>query len=267
VTSPQPDVLTLRMALGIEPADPVRGGRIGQRLTAAIDGVPLAPSRTRRDPDLPPWAPQDVLERIPRTKACRFRLLQHPALPKDKLAVRIWDDSRRYVPRRLDVDLLNNALVPPAKWGRIVRPALWPGAAYGIPAGAVGCRGWVKRGTAPLRWARVEAKVGTTVVGRAHGDDRGEFVLLLGSAAAPGPELNFPLNVTVTVFGPTAVPVPAPGHQDDPLWDLPLEAVPAAGADAVLAGTALPTGYRATTTPRSVSFGPDGLSSELFVFT
>ena len=63
MSTPQLDVLTLRLALGIEPADPVRGGRIGHPLTAAIDGVPIAPSRTQRDPDLPPWAPQDLASR------------------------------------------------------------------------------------------------------------------------------------------------------------------------------------------------------------
>jgi hypothetical protein len=258
--------VTVRLGLGIEPVDAVRGGRIGHPLTVAVDGVPLPPARLRRDPGASPWTRQDVLERLPRTDACRFRLLLRPGL-KPELPVRLWDDARRYVPRRLEVAMLNLALNPPEERGRIVRPALFPGAAYGAPAGAVGCRGTVTRGVEPLRWARVEATVGGVVVGRAHGDDRGEFLLLLGPEAATGPDLEFPIDATVTVFGPDPPPPPGPESALDPLWDLPLEAVPAAGAEAVLAGTAHPPGYRPAAVPRVVSFGPDGLRGETFVFT
>ena len=68
------------------------------------------------------------------------------------------------------------------------------------------------------------------VVGRAHGDDRGEFLLLLGPGAATGPDLAFPIQATVTVFGPDPPPPPGPDAALDPLWDLPLEGVPPVGA-------------------------------------
>lgn len=259
--------MTVRLGLGIEPADAVRGGRIGHPLVAAVDGVPHPPTRLQADPDLPPWVKQDVLERIPRTHACRYRLLLRPGLGPGPVPVRLWDDARRYVPRRLEVAMMNVALNPPAPWGRIIRPALFPGAAYGVPAGSVGCRGRVLRGGVPLRWARVEARVGGVVVGRAHGDDRGEFLLLLGPAAATGPDLVFPIQAKVTVYGPDPPPPPGPEAALDPLWDLPLEVVPASGGAGVLAGTRVPPGYRATAAPRVVSFGPDGLRGETFVFT
>lgn len=258
--------VTVRLGLGIEPADAVTGGRIAHPLTVAVDGVPLPPTRLRRDPGASPWTPQDVLERLPRTHACRYRLLLRPGLPPE-LPVRLWDDSRRHVPRRLEAAMLNVLHTPPAPWGRIIRPALFPGAAYGVPAGSVGCRGTVTRGGVPLRWARVEARVDGVVVGRAHGDDRGEFLLLLGPGAATGPDLAFPIQATVTVFGPDPPPPPGPDQALDPLWDLPLEVVPPAGAGGVLAGTLHPPGYRAAAVPRVVSFGPDGLRGEPFVFT
>jgi hypothetical protein len=108
-----------------------------------------------------------------------------------------------------------------------------------------------------MRWARVEARVPAsgTLVGRAHGDDRGEFLLLIGSGAIPVGDLVDPLPIRVTVFGPAAPPVP--GSPDlpaqDPLWDLPIETASAAGApDPVSAGEDLPTGYAGTSTSRVV---------------
>jgi hypothetical protein len=122
-----------------------------------------------------------------------------------------------------------------------------------------------------MRWARVEARRNddpTRVVATAHGDERGEFLLVLGPQAVSGAELVLPVVLSVTVFGPDPAPDPAadPASRADPLWDLPLEEVPLAGADPVLAGTRVPPGYRAGNT-RDVSFGPDGLAGEQFVFT
>jgi hypothetical protein len=153
----------------------------------------------------------------------------------------------------------------------VIRPALFPGAAYPLPAGAVGCRGRVTQVAdgAPLRWARVLAERGDgTVVGRAHGDENGEFLLLLNSAVVVGADLALPLAATVTVFGPGVPPSPSPGDPaDDPLWDLPLEAADDTGfGEQVLAGEVEPDGYVAGSV-RTVEFGLDGLRSEEFDFS
>lgn len=257
------DERVARLAVGIEPRDPMTGFRIGFPVQVAVDGAPLSPPRTRADPGLPWWAPGDGLERIPRRDSCRHVLVFRDGV-KDPLAVRMWDDARRWAPRRIRL-----RLPAPASLGRVVRPALYPGAAYGVPAGALACRGRVLRGGVPMRWARAEAARGDgAVVGRAHGDDRGEFLLLLEPAAVSGAELNLPVALSVTVTGWDVPPDPAaaPNSMTDPLWDLPLEEAPLAGADAVLDGTAPPAGFRAGAT-RTVSFGPDGPVSEQFDFT
>jgi hypothetical protein len=69
-----------------------------------------------------------------------------------------------------------------------------------------------------MRWARIEAKLAAD--GRhlcwAQGDDRGEFLLLLGRLPEPmGNNLSDPLSIVVAVYGPAQVPVasPAPGPQ------------------------------------------------------
>jgi hypothetical protein len=88
------------------------------------------------------------------------------------------------------------------------------------------------------------------VVGRAHGDDRGEFLLLLDSAASGLGDLSLTLTAEVTVFGP-----PGPGPvSNDPLRDLPIETL-AADPDDVSPGEKLPAGYAATVhSSRAVDF-------------
>jgi hypothetical protein len=103
----------------------------------------------------------------------------------------------------------------------------------------------------PVRWVRVEASVGGQVVGRAHGDDRGEFLLLLDSSAVGLSDLSSDLTAVVTVFGPAA-PVPLPGN--DPLADLPIEVL-LADPDDVSPGRKLPPTYASTaSSSRTVNF-------------
>jgi hypothetical protein len=147
---------------------------------------------------------------------------------------------------------------------------MFPGAAYDVSVTATGVRGRVLRNNLPMRWARVEARLAgsNVIVGRAHGDDRGEFLLLIGSEAIPGAVLPTALDVDVAIFGPAAVPVPAtPGLPEiDPLWDLPLESASAPGAaDPVLAGETLPAGYTATVS-RTLSLALGRLASETQAF-
>ena len=83
------------------------------------------------------------------------------------------------------------------------------------------------------------------VVGRAHGDDRGEFLLLLESGAAPlADSLTNPLQIEVTVF---ASMNPTEPDANDIYWGLPIEDVgAAASAEAVAAGETLPSAYQST---------------------
>lgn len=219
------------LAVGIEPVDPVRGGRPSHPVRIAVEGL------------LPP--------RFERHDSRRHALRVQPGLAEE-IDLRIDERRRRYVPRRLRLDL---AVLPQTR-----RPALFPGAGYDYVPRTTGLRGRVTRAGEPLRWARVEARLpGTdTLVGRAHGDDRGEFLLLIAPEAAPFAELTDPLQVAVSVFGPATAPVPDPPgiELEDPYWDLPLEPLAAPGGpDPIADGETLPAGYVATDdSPRVIAF-------------
>ena len=223
-----------RLALGLEPVDAARGGRIHHLLHIEAEG------RERR-------------RRISRHDTCRHVLLYEPDLG-GQIDLRIYDRERQYVPRRFRIPLLSLADVLAAEQAgsavpaalRVRRPALFPGAAYDVSDVATGLRGRVLRGGVPLRWARVEAflPIATApLVGRAHGDERGEFLLLLAPQAVSGAELPESLEVRVVIYGPQPPPMPIPPSlpQADRWWDLPLEQLPLPGApDLVSPGTVLP---------------------------
>ena len=251
-----------RLAVGFEPRDALRSGRLSHAVRIDVEGA--APWRPRH-PDEPYRAgagrrrwrrsraaregtyPREPYPRVDRHDSCRHALLVEPSLD-DELTVRLYDHHRRRVPRRLRLDL--------DPLPQVRRPALFPGAAYDLSPRATGLRGRVLRGGEPLRWARVEARFGGTVVGRAHGDDRGEFLLLLAPEASPFIDLADPLEAEVTVFAPDPAPVPASPSvpENDPFWDLPVEVLGApGGADPVAAGEVLPAGYTASVS-RLVAF-------------
>lgn len=260
-----------RLALGVEPIDGGRRGRVAHPLEITLDGVPRPLSRPQRRARTEPVTvgyprretvagarPADVLVRIPRHDSCVHAIVHGPATDSP-IDIRIADPSRRFVPRRLRIPLPTRAQIESAELGagpigaapRVRRPVLFPGAAYDVSESATGVRGRVVRADRPLRWARVEARLGAgpqpgPLLGRAHGDDRGEFLLVLGeNPGAVGPLVS-PLSVRVTVTGPDPVPVPASPSlsREDPLWDLPLEPVPAApAADLVAEGTQPPPAY------------------------
>ena len=110
-------------------------------------------------------------------------------------------------------------------------------------------------GGRPVRWARVVAFASDAngdpdldvEVGSAHGDDRGEFLLLLNSDAGGIGPFDKTLSITahVFVFANAAVPVPTPEQRaNDPLWDLPLETVTTPfRSDDVLRGEKLPPDF------------------------
>ncbi len=259
-----------RLALGIEPMDALHARQLSYALRVEHDGTHLGLRRPL----------------IEHHSSNRYALRYQPGLPAS-VDLRFFDiaerfyrpekDRRRIVPRRLSIPILSLADVEAAEETeaqaanknskdfkrRIRRPVFFPGAAYDFNPTATGLRGRVIRGGQPMRWARVEARLAGTalVVGRAHGDDRGEFLLLINSAVTTGSTLPKPLNIDVIVRGPATAPTPASPDLPilDPLWDLPLEFLAAPGAaDPVASGEQPPNqppaqNYTASVT-RTVEF-------------
>ena len=144
--------------------------------------------------------------------------------------------------------------------GRVRDVIMFPGAAYDCLSKVTGLRGKVERNDRPMRWAYIEARdiVSNSIVARARGDDRGEFLLILPSLAAQASELNSTLDVRVSIAGPELEAVT--GSPDlmanDRYWDLPLEELPSLGeVDNVSSGESFPTGFvTALSAVRIVSF-------------
>jgi hypothetical protein len=254
-----------RLHLGVEPLDAVDPGRSPGRpptgVTVAVETVPL--------PHPLPARPDDTvgLPLLHRSRTGRFAL-PFGARTTDAaatVALRIVDLSGRYVARRLSAPLPDLAAVlaaedAPVKPPRALRPALFPGPAYGAAPGTTVLFGRVVRPgpeRAPVPWARVEAgPAGSGVVSwRAHGDRDGTFALVVGPLPAPAAlALTGVVDIDVTVH---AAPPPAPGDPvdsptgswADPLSLLPVEAVAALGAgDPVEAGISIPAGQTRTIT-------------------
>ena len=254
-----------RLALGIEPTDAQSARPLGHDLQIVHDATVLGLLR-------PP---------IERHNSNRYALRYLPGV-RTPVDLRFFDlslpvyqsqyDRRRVVPRRLSIPIMTLADVETAEQDeadlanktikdfrrRIRRPGFFPGAAYNFNATATGLRGRVIRNGQPMRWARVVATLtgSSVVVGRAHGDDRGEFLLLINAKVTTGSATPKPLNIDVAVLGPASAPVPVPANlpEIDPLWDLPLEPLANPGlADPVGAGEQNPTNYTKVTT-RTVTF-------------
>lgn len=267
-----------RLALGLEPIDAQRRHRVARRVSVNVETPPNA--TILPDRALTPYAfgwpqtggaPLRSQNRVVRHSSCRHVLLYYPALV-DTVNIRIFETLRSFVPRRFTIPLHTEATADGfAYTDRVRRPFLFPGAAYDIDSCATGIRGRVLRGGIPMRWARVVATLPgtTTVVGRAHGDDRGEFLLIVGPNTIPIGEMVSPLTLQVTVTGPATVPVPANPSipAQDQLWDLPLETTPAPGiTDMVSSGESLPANYTASNTT-NIDFNLGELRSGLAAFT
>lgn len=244
-----------RLALGIEPIDAQRSQRLSHALFVGYDAAQFG-------------LPRPLIERH---DSNLYALRYQPGVTK-QLDLRFFDlserfyqpqyDRRRIVPRRLRIPLLTLAEVEAEELinkkdfkRRIRRPVFFPGSAYAFDAMTTGLRGRVMRNGKPMRWARVVARLEgqTIIVGRAHGDDRGEFLLLFNAREVINGALPKPLKIEVSVFGPGAVPVPNPPDLPalDPLWDLPLEKILASPGDddPVETGDKLPDGYSANVKP------------------
>ncbi|MGE3312620.1 MAG: hypothetical protein AB7O66_21840 [Limisphaerales bacterium] len=254
-----------RLALGLETLDAGRGTRVGHPIRVvfhdAINGLPR-PVVDRHD-------------------SCLHALLYQPGVA-DRVDLRFYEAAppfpsgprgagqaldfgsqfrrvpRRFVPRRISFPILTQAQAELAIGAlRVRRPSLFPGAAYDLDAGQTGVRGRVVQAGVAVRWVRVTATLpgGTRVVGRAHGDDRGEFLLLLSPAAGSVGELGDPFTVRITVTARPAPPVPDTPERvlRDPWWDLPAESADPLDPgdpelDPVSSGETMPSGYTATVT-------------------
>jgi hypothetical protein len=229
VPPPYAELSRVRLALGLEPRDALTGARIVRPLDAELEGAAGA--------------------RVGRHDSGRFAIAYARGIPKPpkppakpRLDVRLLPRDRRYVPRRLRFEIASlkdvtdeekkGTDIPTAQ--RAWRPLLYPGAAADVGPAATGLRGFVTTGTPKraVRWTRVQALVGSAPVGYAHGDDRGEFLLVVGPAAATVADLKANLEVTIVVY---AAQPEVPRVKGDELGDLPLET----DAD----GTAIPSGY------------------------
>src|SRR5205823_5447204 len=185
------------------------------------------------------------------------KLRHHPPLPKE-FVVRVDDPTRSYVPRRFTVhpwpvELLDEVTARPyvPVKSRVLRSWLWPGSAYPMPRGTTVIRGRVVRDSGPARWARLTA-IGPTqgVAGRAHADDRGEFVLVITDPAQNPLQSTVDVAVSVTAPKVAAVVDSFDRCADLVVEDVPRSSAPPTGADldnGVLRGVAVPMGYTGNT--------------------
>ena len=247
-----------RLALAVEVVDPLTERLAVTSLRAGQELV----RRTRTTDRSWPCAPLDP------AGPARFKLRHQHPLPS-RVVVRLDDPARRFVPRRLRirlwrVDRLDQTPTRPyiPTQHRLLHAWLWPGAATALPQGSTVVRGRVMRTEGPARWARVTARdQNGQVVGRAHGDDRGEFVLVVTDQAANPLPRTLPLRLRVH-----ARQVPAEVDRDDPYADLVVERVrrsfPPPSAPFLdtptLRGTAVPAGYVANALPDKAVNVPTG---------
>ncbi len=254
----EPVIMQQRLALGLQLRDAVRRRDLTAPVRVELEtGLPhLSPfgrSRARYS------HPQRLGQRptgLVRHFSGRYSLHYFPDVAAH-VDLRIYDLFRRHVPRRLRIPIVSLAdvllreanEVPDYLAGRARFPQLYPGASYPVHGRVTGFRGRVLLAGEPLRWAVIEARASTngdTVLARARGDDRGEFLLLIPPQATPASDLDVNFELAISVWGRPADPVPPTAETPrlDPYWDAPLEVVTEPVAtDDVSAGTAIPAGY------------------------
>ncbi|WP_327397378.1 hypothetical protein [Streptomyces phaeochromogenes] len=246
------------------------GERVLHRLALALE---VRAALTSRLITTPVVVHRDGLRRPFTGGNGRFLLLfgPHTGVLAD---LRITDATRQVVPRRVRVPLWSLAeaeavdRTPPGPRipaaARVLRVWLSPGAAGGPGPGFTAIRGRVAHGTEPVRWPRIAALgPGGIIVGRAHGDERGEFLLpVTGAGTTPPPALlsQIPVDLLVQARGPGGPPPPTPEELAlDPLADLPLETVPRSSSpplpvdldNPLLRGASPPPFYVPSTAPVS----------------
>jgi len=273
-----------RLLLGMQVMDAPRA----QRLSHPVE-IRLEPKKPWVDPltdDQQRWLRARIDERLPLSDSWD-RILRHASGRHvliygagfgTRVDIRVLDPRERIVPRRLRIPLVS--LGTPEKVSvldalpvgqRSRTPSLYPGAAYELTERVTGLRGRVvvsdqgippKR--VPVRWPRIEARApsGGPIVAWAHGDQHGEFLLVLPPEAIAPPAVQIPRTLKLDVIahgrrGLPAAPPPALVRRADPFWDLPIEVLGGPGippaSDAVALGRTIPPDYDGTAT-QSVAF-------------
>jgi hypothetical protein len=250
-----------RLAYGIEVVDAIGGGRVARPIRVDLEGRWAPRGLTPRSPYTRPSGWRDT-PGVVRHASCLHALLYHPGLmampPADRhVAIRIHEHERRFVPRRIRVPLVDpqgieqdDLTVHPIEQ-RVRRISMFPGAAYECSERMTGLRGRVVRGGVPVAWTRVTARYPEygVIAGHAHGDDRGEFLLLVGGHPAPFSDPQGAIDVEITVSGPSDAPTPT----GDVLSSLPEEVLPAPGDPDPISGGATPPGAYLQAPPIIVS--------------
>jgi hypothetical protein len=243
-----PEIRVLhRLALGVEPIDALSRQPIGPRVRVGREVTIL---RRRLGPEtvLDPLARRVDLP-LETTGTGRFKL-RHGGDVGATAIVRIADPTRCFVPRRFEVPLWTLAEVDaqsgpyvPAR-SRLLRPWLLPGTTYAISRGTTALRGRIARNGQPVAWPRIAAVgPGGLVVGRAQGDERGEFLLVLTETGTVPPPPPPTLNVQLVLHGPAAGAGVPP---DPPLEQVARSSAPPLPADLenpLLRGESVPPGH------------------------
>lgn len=240
-----------RLVLGARPFDAATGLPLARPVHVAEE-LPFAELGTERRRPRNPTAPPTNLRPFESAGTARFKLRLGPRVRRT-FTVRVFDQDRHIVPRRFDVevwgvpvpgqplpaaeDLAAADQVPPTApfipiASRLLQVWMYPGSAH-VLAGVTGIRGRVEHAGRPLRWVRVEAvRRGTNrIVGRAHGDERGEFVLVVRQPSLVWPLSSSTFDVELVIHAspgalnaPTDVELEA--RRRDQLSDLIVETVP-----------------------------------------
>jgi len=262
-----------RLAMGVQWIDAVTGLPVQSRLGCALDALGDRPliqrfERHAHGRHALRWA--GPLARL-LVRAAEDKIATPPLTPADdptNFNLRVFGqagtagpyatdaDPRHHVPRRLALTPIQTDGEPPAAIDNIRTGWLWPGANYPLGANATAIRGRIRQGPSlpaaqAVPWARVIITrpadinavpnfAGEPAVAWAHGDDRGEFLAVLGNAAVPGgATLPASLPLRLWVFLPPATSLDA----TDPLASLPLEQAQSDAINDVLRGIAVPAGY------------------------
>lgn len=262
-----------RLLLGVQPMDALRMQRFAHALEMRIEPKawvdPLTDGQQRhlrlyidsRRPLSDGW------RRVPRHASGRYAL-SYGQGQGNVVDIRVLDPTERIVPRRLQLPLVSLgapedvAILDALPVGQRSRtPFFYPGAACDVSDRVTGLRGRVVVSDGglppklvPVRWPRIEARLtgGATAFAWAHGDQHGEFLLVLPpeSIAAPAVQMPRTLSLDITAHGRSGLPAVAPPllvRRADPYWDLPLESFAAPGtapaADPVALGRTVPADY------------------------
>jgi hypothetical protein len=224
-----------RLALAVRPRDAVTTGPVQAGIRVGFETSRTRPRRPRRRGDASPLDPALRFPAVPLAGGAAF-VLRHTYRGRTVVTVRVDDPTRRWLPRRFTVPLWTAPEVeavdarPPTSGpipaeSRLLRPWLLPGPAYPVPPGATGLRLAVSRGSAPLRYARVEAfGAGGHRIGWAHSDEHGQALLLISTNGAVPPPAPDRFDVALRAHHQDPHPDRRPTIDPlDPLADLPVE--------------------------------------------